>query len=48
MGGSGGGGARRTPLGEQVLCAYREAEAAAEAAVRDRVAWLQGVLARQP
>lgn len=47
MGGSGGGGARLTPLGEQVLHAYREAEAAAEAAVRDRVTWLRGVLARQ-
>jgi molybdate transport system regulatory protein len=40
MGGAGGGGARLTPLGEAVLAAYREALAAAEAAVaapRDRL-----------
>lgn len=46
MGGAGGGGARLTPLGEQVLAAYREAEAAAQAAVRGRVAWLREMLAR--
>lgn len=46
MGGTGGGGARLTPLGEEVLRAYREAEAAAEAAVADRLAWLRRALAR--
>lgn len=45
-GGTGGGGARLTPLGEDVLRAYREAEAAAEAAVAERLAWLRKVLAQ--
>lgn len=46
-GGPGGGGARLTPLGEEVLRAYRDAEALAAAAVADRVAWLRGVLPRE-
>jgi molybdate transport system regulatory protein len=45
IGGSGGGGARLTPLGEQVLAAYRAAEAAAGAAVAERLAWLRAALA---
>lgn len=45
MGGTGGGGARLTPLGEAVLAAYRAAEAATEAAVADRLAWLRAALA---
>jgi molybdate transport system regulatory protein len=47
MGGTGGGGARLTPLGEEVLRAYREAEAAAGAAVAERLAWLRGALSRR-
>jgi molybdate transport system regulatory protein len=47
MGGTGGGGARLTSLGEEVLRAYREAEAAAETAVADRLAWLRSALARR-
>ncbi|MFL1462517.1 winged helix-turn-helix domain-containing protein [Roseococcus sp. DSY-14] len=47
MGGTGGGGARLTPLGEEVLRAYRDAEAAAETAVADRLAWLRSALARR-
>jgi molybdate transport system regulatory protein len=46
MGGTGGGGARLTPLGDEVLRAYREAEAAAETAVAERLAWLRQALAR--
>jgi molybdate transport system regulatory protein len=45
MGGTGGGGSRLTDLGEAVLSAYRTAEAAAEEAVRDRLAWLREVMA---
>lgn len=45
MGGAGGGGSRLTDLGEAVLSAYRTAEAAAEEAVRDRLAWLREVMA---
>jgi molybdate transport system regulatory protein len=47
MGGTGGGGARLTPLGEQVLRAYREAEALTEAAIAERVAWLRSVVSRR-
>jgi molybdate transport system regulatory protein len=47
MGGTGGGGARLTSLGEEVLRAYREAEAAAETAVADRLVWLRSALARR-
>lgn len=47
MGGAGGGGARLTALGEAVLSAYRAAEAAAEEAVRDRLAWLRDVTAER-
>lgn len=47
-GGVRGGGARLSPLGEQVLGAYREVERQAEAATAERLGWLRGVLARQP
>jgi molybdate transport system regulatory protein len=47
MGGTGGGGARLTPLGEQVLRAYREAESLAEAAVAERLDRLRNMLARR-
>ncbi|WP_367614507.1 winged helix-turn-helix domain-containing protein [Teichococcus coralli] len=43
-GGGGGGGARLTPLGEQVLAAYRRMQAQAEAAVAAEVAGLRALL----
>lgn len=46
-GGAGGGGARLTPFGEAVLQAYRDAEAAAGAAVAERLDWLRAALARR-
>jgi len=43
-GGSGGGGAWITPLGEEVLRRYREMEAKAQASVHDEVAAFAGLL----
>lgn len=43
-GGLRGGGARLTPLGEQVLAAFREVERQAEAATAERLGWLRGML----
>ena len=43
-GGVRGGGARLSPLGEQVLAAYREVERLAEAATAERLGWLRGML----
>lgn len=43
-GGAGGGGARLSPLGEEVLAAYREIEAEALRATEDRRAWLSAQL----
>ncbi len=43
-GGLRGGGARLSPLGEQVLAAYREVERQAEAATAERLGWLRGML----
>src|SRR5215204_1568956 len=40
VGGSGGGGARLTDLGREVVKAYREIEDAAEKAAGARIAWL--------
>ncbi|WP_051212688.1 winged helix-turn-helix domain-containing protein [Rubritepida flocculans] len=48
IGGSKGGGARLTPLGAEVLAAYRAAEAAAEAAVAESLARLHAALAPAP
>ncbi len=45
-GGVRGGGARLSPLGEQVLAAYREVERQAEAATAERLGWLRGMLGR--
>lgn len=39
-GGAGGGGARLSPLGEEVLAAYRDIEAEALRATEGRRAWL--------
>jgi molybdate transport system regulatory protein len=44
-GGARGGGSLLTPLGEQVLATYREIEALAEAAVAEKLGWLQERLA---
>ena len=44
-GGTRGGGARLSTLGEQVLAAYREVERQAEAATAERLGWLRGTLA---
>lgn len=44
-GGTGGGGARLSPLGEEVLAAYREIEAEALRATAARRAWLSARLA---
>jgi molybdate transport system regulatory protein len=44
-GGARGGGARLSPLGEQVLAAYREVERQAEAATAERLGWLRAMLA---
>lgn len=43
-GGVRGGGARLSPLGEQVLAAYREVERQAEAATAERLGWLRAML----
>jgi molybdate transport system regulatory protein len=40
VGGSGGGGARLTDLGREIVKAYREIEDAAEQAASARIAWL--------
>ena len=40
VGGSGGGGARLTDLGREIVKAYREIEDAAEKAAGTRIAWL--------
>ena len=40
VGGSGGGGARLTDLGREIVRAYREIEDAAEKAASARIAWL--------
>jgi molybdate transport system regulatory protein len=40
VGGSGGGGARLTDLGREIVKAYREIEDAAERAASARIAWL--------
>ncbi|HKQ12259.1 MAG TPA: hypothetical protein VJT80_02430 [Steroidobacteraceae bacterium] len=40
VGGSGGGGARLTDLGREIVKAYREIEDAAEKAASARIAWL--------
>jgi molybdate transport system regulatory protein len=40
VGGSGGGGARLTDLGREIVKAYREIEDAAEKAAGPRIAWL--------
>lgn len=40
VGGSGGGGARLTDLGREIVRAYREIEDAAEKAAGARIAWL--------
>ncbi len=42
VGGSGGGGARLTELGRDIVRAYREIEDAAEKAAGARIAWLAG------
>jgi molybdate transport system regulatory protein len=47
-GGSGGGGAGITPLGEQVLALYQRIEAKATTAVTDELAELQTMLAAVP
>jgi len=44
-GGARGGGSMLTPFGEQVLATYREIEALAEAAVAEKLGWLQDRLA---
>lgn len=43
-GGVRGGGARLSPLGEQVLGAYRELEQQAMAATAERLEWLRSML----
>jgi molybdate transport system regulatory protein len=40
VGGSGGGGARLTDLGREIVKAYREIEEAAEKAASSRIEWL--------
>ena len=47
-GGSGGGGARITPLGEQVLALYRQIEEKTAAAVADELSELSALLASSP
>jgi molybdate transport system regulatory protein len=44
-GGSRGGGARLTALGEEVLAAYRAVERQAEVATAERLEWLRRMLA---
>jgi molybdate transport system regulatory protein len=46
-GGARGGRARLSPLGAEVLAAYREMEAATLAATETRRAWLRARLARR-
>jgi molybdate transport system regulatory protein len=40
IGGAGGGGARITPFGRQVVAAFRETEQAATAAATQQLLWL--------
>jgi molybdate transport system regulatory protein len=47
-GGRAGGGARLTPLGEEVLARYRRMQAQAEAAIEADMAALRRVLAAPP
>ncbi len=47
-GGSGGGGAQVTPMGEQVLALYRQIEVKSNAAVSDELRELEGLLATLP
>lgn len=47
-GGSGGGGARITPLGEQVLALYRRIESQTAAAVTAELTELEALLAPRP
>jgi len=47
-GGSGGGGARVTPLGEQVLGLYRRIEEKTAAAAADELRGLEAFLASEP
>ena len=47
-GGSGGGGARITPLGERVLALYRQIEEKTAAAVADELSELSALLASSP
>lgn len=47
-GGSGGGGARLTQLGHEVLTRYRKMEKKAERALQDDVAAFQPLLAKTP
>lgn len=44
-GGTKGGGARLSPLGEEVLAAFRDVERQAEIATAERLGWLRGMLA---
>jgi len=44
-GGTRGGGARLSPLGEEVLAAFRDVERQAEIATAERLGWLRGMLA---
>jgi molybdate transport system regulatory protein len=44
-GGARGGGTALTPFGTEVLSAYREIEALAEAAAAERLEWLRAQLA---
>jgi molybdate transport system regulatory protein len=44
-GGARGGGTARAPIGTEVLSAYREIEALAEAAAAERLEWLRAQLA---
>lgn len=47
-GGKGGGGARVTPIGQEVLRRYRSMEDTAVASVRDQIAEFSGLLADEP
>ena len=47
-GGKGGGGARITALGEEVLARYRRMEDTASASVRDQIESFSGLLAPTP
>jgi molybdate transport system regulatory protein len=48
VGGSGGGGARLTDLGREIIKAYREIEDAAEKAAGARIAWLASCRRKAP